>query len=130
MGLAELVLTAGWYIWWERRQKVHGESIQFPNRSALSIIVLARNYMLAKKKPHAKPEEGWCKPLERKLMINVDAAFDVDSGKGATGVVTYYMLLMPLWLRRMLSGKAWCWHNELDVIISHAKLIVCRWSIL
>jgi hypothetical protein len=46
---------------------------QSPNRSALSIIVLARNYMLAKKKPHAKPKEGWRKPLEGKLMINVDA---------------------------------------------------------
>jgi ribonuclease HI len=43
--------------------------------------------MLAKKKPHAKPKEGWRKPLEGKLMINVDAAFDVDSEKGETGVV-------------------------------------------
>ena len=27
VGLAELVLTVGWYIWWERRQFVHGEII-------------------------------------------------------------------------------------------------------
>jgi hypothetical protein len=27
------------------------------------------------------------KPLEGKVLVNVDAAFDADSGKGATGVV-------------------------------------------
>ena len=26
VGLVELVVTAGWYIWWERRKFVHGES--------------------------------------------------------------------------------------------------------
>jgi len=29
-GLAELILTGGWYIWWERRKFVHGEPIQRP----------------------------------------------------------------------------------------------------
>jgi hypothetical protein len=84
VGLAELVLVAGWYIWWERRQKVHGENVQAPFRSAMSIRVLAKNYMTALKKPDAKQREGWKKPLEGCLLINVDAAFDEDSGKGAT----------------------------------------------
>jgi ribonuclease HI len=87
VGFAELVLIAGWYIWWERRQKVHGENIQTPLRSAMSIMVLAKNYMNVLKKPDAKQREGWKKPLEGKVLVNVDAAFDVDSGKGATGVV-------------------------------------------
>jgi hypothetical protein len=26
VGLAELILTGVWYIWWERRQYVHGEN--------------------------------------------------------------------------------------------------------
>ena len=42
-GFAELVLTVGWYIWWERRHKVHREKIQTPFRLAMSITVLYRN---------------------------------------------------------------------------------------
>lgn len=34
----------------------------------------------------AKIREGWKKPLEGKLKINVDVSFDVDSGRGSTGV--------------------------------------------
>jgi hypothetical protein len=26
VGFVELVLNAEWYIWWERREKVHGEN--------------------------------------------------------------------------------------------------------
>jgi hypothetical protein len=53
----------------------------------MSIRVLAMNYMNVSKKPDAKPKEGWKKPLEGNLMVNVDATFDEDSGKGATSVV-------------------------------------------
>jgi hypothetical protein len=49
VGFAELVLPAGWYIWWERRQKVHDENVQTPFRSSMSIVVLTRNYMVASK---------------------------------------------------------------------------------
>jgi hypothetical protein len=48
---------------------------------------MSRNYMIAMKKSNAKQSEGWRKPMEAKLMINVDAAFDVDSGREAIGVV-------------------------------------------
>lgn len=34
-----------------------------------------------------KPREGWRKPTEGILLINVDAAYDRDSGSGRTGVV-------------------------------------------
>jgi hypothetical protein len=43
--------------------------------------------MEALKKSAVKQKEGWKKPLEDFIMINVDAAFDVDSGNGATGVI-------------------------------------------
>jgi hypothetical protein len=49
IGFAELVLTAGWYVWWERRQKVHGENMQTPSRSSMSIVAMATNYMRASK---------------------------------------------------------------------------------
>ena len=28
VGFSELILTGGWYLWWERRQLVHGENIR------------------------------------------------------------------------------------------------------
>lgn len=52
VGLVELVLTAGWYIWWERRKFVHGESIQTPFISAMSIAALTTNYMMSLRKKH------------------------------------------------------------------------------
>ena len=47
VGLAELILTGGWFLWWERRQIVHGESVQRPARSGLSIVSLTKNYKQA-----------------------------------------------------------------------------------
>ncbi|EEC80711.1 hypothetical protein OsI_23156 [Oryza sativa Indica Group] len=87
IGIAELILTGAWYILWERRQLVHGEQIQNPARSAMSIATLTANYMLSNKKDKTKIQNGWKKPPEEMLMINVDAAFDIDSGSGGTGVV-------------------------------------------
>jgi hypothetical protein len=43
--------------------------------------------MIAARKPKAKQRDGWKKPEEGKLNINVDAAFDENTGKGATGVI-------------------------------------------
>lgn len=84
VGFAELILTGCWYIWWERRSYVHGESVQNPGRSAMSIGALTSNYMRAFDKV-VSIRKGWMKPPEGKLMINVDASF-VD-GRGSTGVV-------------------------------------------
>jgi hypothetical protein len=50
IGLAELILTGGWYLWWERRQLTHGENIQPPSRSGLAIVSLAKNYKMAARK--------------------------------------------------------------------------------
>ncbi|KAK3136312.1 hypothetical protein QOZ80_5BG0431460 [Eleusine coracana subsp. coracana] len=86
MGLAELVLTGIWYIWWERRQLVHGENLQPAARAALSIGTLRSNYMRARTKK-VKKEEGWRKTSEGKLMLNVDASFDADPGTGGTGAI-------------------------------------------
>jgi hypothetical protein len=58
IGFAELVLTAGWYIWWERMQIVHGENVQSPFGSSISIVVMTRNYMISSKQPQAKKKEG------------------------------------------------------------------------
>jgi len=86
VGLAELILTGGWYIWWERRKFVHGEAIQQPMQSALSIASLTTNYKTAMKKS-IKQREGWKRPPEGKLLINIDGSFREESDSGGTGVV-------------------------------------------
>lgn len=86
IGLAELFLTGAWYIWWERRKLVHGEDVQSPQRSALVIAALTTNYARAKKQPKQR-RAGWKKPTDGKLMINVDASFDYNTGAGSTGAI-------------------------------------------
>ena len=39
---AELLLTGGWYLWWERRQLTHGETVQPRSRSGLAIVSLTK----------------------------------------------------------------------------------------
>lgn len=60
LGWAELILTGCWYIWWQRRQLVHGEEVQSPPRSALSIAAITTNYFVAAKKG-AVINQGWPK---------------------------------------------------------------------
>lgn len=87
VGLAELVLTTGWYFWWGRRQHTHGESVQRPSRSAMSMIAaLAKNYKEAmKKSSHIR--QGWKKPPEGKVRVNVNTSFDADVGCGSVGAI-------------------------------------------
>jgi len=58
VGFAELLLTGGWYLWWERRQLTHGETVQPRSRSGLAIVSLTKNYKLAIKKD-AKIKQEW-----------------------------------------------------------------------
>jgi len=86
VGFAELVITAAWYIWWERRQLVHGETVQRPSRSAMAIAALTKNYKLATKKTSVL-RQGWKKPPEGKVMVNVDAGYDENGGCGSVGSI-------------------------------------------
>jgi hypothetical protein len=58
IGVAELVLTAGWYIWWETRQIAHGESVQTTPRSAMSILAMTTNYMKSNRKEKRSKKGG------------------------------------------------------------------------
>jgi len=86
VGLAELILIGGWCLWWERRQLVHGEAVQRPQRSGLSIISLTKNFKLAAVKG-SKIRQGWRKPPEEYIMLNIDASYDDDNGCGSTGAI-------------------------------------------
>lgn len=54
----------------------------------MAIAALATNYARAKKKPVRK-REGWQKPTYGKLILNIDASFEIESGSGSTGVVIW-----------------------------------------
>jgi hypothetical protein len=41
--LKELITTACWYMWWERRRISHDESVQKPSRRSQAILALAFN---------------------------------------------------------------------------------------
>ena len=86
IGWTKLILTGCWYIWWQRRQLVHGEDIQNPSRSAMSIAAITANYFTAAKKV-VVINQGWRKPSKGYLMINIDGAFDETKGSGSSGAV-------------------------------------------
>ena len=52
----------------------------------MSIVALARNYKMASKKG-MKIREGWKKPPEGKVMVNIDASFDEDVGYGSVSAI-------------------------------------------
>ena len=62
----DLLVTAMWYIWWERRKASHGETVQSPPRTAQAISALVLNYTIAKK---AEVGEGqkWVEKTERRF---------------------------------------------------------------
>ena len=86
--LCDLVAVGVWYVWWERRKATHGEPVQDPRRSAQSILALALNYSRIKKnRISPMVRHGWTKPQVDFVKLNVDAAFDSDSGTGGTGAI-------------------------------------------
>lgn len=68
VGFAELVLTGGWYIWWQRQQVVHGEAVQSPSWSAVAIVALTVNFLKAANKK-VLMRNGWQRPAEGKFML-------------------------------------------------------------
>lgn len=85
----DLITAAIWYVWWERRQATHGEPDQLPVRSAQAISTLVSNYSRAKKKGGAGiVRNGWQKPRENYVKLNVDAAYAVETTAGGIGGVT------------------------------------------
>lgn len=77
--------VGAWYIWWQRREAVKGETIAPPNRTSFSIQALTLNYKGAAEDatPHEIP---WSKPPPGTYKVNVDACFFVN-GTGASGAV-------------------------------------------
>ena len=73
---AELILVAMWFIWWQRRQVVMGETVPTPEQSAISIRVLATNFVRVNtpNQPIRKNDQVWKKPSRGVIKVNVDAS--------------------------------------------------------
>ena len=86
---AEFILVAMWFIWWQRRQRTRGETVQTPNQTAISIQVLATNFVRAHSpnQPIRRIDHVWKKPSAGVVKINVDASFHEDKFTGACGAV-------------------------------------------
>ena len=87
VGFKKLVATACWYTWWERRRIARGELVQTTARSAQGIAAIVLNYARAAKPASKIRRHGWERPADGFVKLNVDAAFSVDQGRGATGAV-------------------------------------------
>jgi hypothetical protein len=76
--LQTLVAVGAWYIWWERRQTVKGEKLPPPQRSGMSITVLAANYLAAarSKVDGRIRKNGWEKSPKVLAKLNLDASYD------------------------------------------------------
>jgi hypothetical protein len=83
--LHEIIAVCVWYIWWQRREKVKGESVSPPINYAFAIKALTANYKAAKSKSVEK-EIKWVKPPRGKLKLNVDDSYHND-GSGSAGMV-------------------------------------------
>jgi hypothetical protein len=87
LGLKELIASACWYLWWERRKISRDEQVQKPARSSQAILALSMNYYKASKKNPGIKHHGWQKPAEEFGKLNIDAAFSAENYTGATGAV-------------------------------------------
>lgn len=86
--IPELLATACWFIWWQRRQLVRGEPVQNSEQTALSLHALTLNFVKARGKV-AQPQRinKWRPSLEGQLILNVDASFSELDYTGASGAV-------------------------------------------
>jgi hypothetical protein len=84
--------------WWQslagtyggkKRQITHDEKMKEPAQSAIAIGVLYSNYTASNSARPKLRKAGWAKPLKDFVKLNVDASFDADDLRGATGVVIH-----------------------------------------
>ena len=64
VGFKELVATACWYTWWERRRIARGEPVQTTACSAQGIAAVALNYARAAKPASKIRRHGWERPAD------------------------------------------------------------------
>jgi hypothetical protein len=83
----ELIAVSAWYIWWLRRRQTHGEQVPPIRNCITSIRAITANVARANISSSGQSKKVWAKPRSNFLKLNVDAAFSVEEGSGASGAV-------------------------------------------
>ena len=73
--IQELIAVACWYIWWQRREIVKGESVADPSRTSFAINALTANFIPAASSKVKLKECQWQKPASGCYKLNTDAFF-------------------------------------------------------
>ena len=81
------VMIACWYIWWSRRQIKNKQPVPTVERSVLNIKGMVANCSKRRGAGNVVRKAGWSRPTMGVYKLNVDAAFDADTGRGATGAI-------------------------------------------
>jgi hypothetical protein len=84
--LVETIVVACWYVWWQRREIVKGETVAGPARTAFAIHAITTNFVQAAKGHSTMKEVTWSKPARGEYKLNIDASFH-SNGRGSVGVV-------------------------------------------
>jgi ribonuclease HI len=84
---SKLVMITCWYLWWSRRQIKNKEPMPSTESSIINIQGILANSFKLKGSGNLIQRDGWKRPATGVYKINVDAAFDVDTGRGATGAI-------------------------------------------
>lgn len=80
--LREIVATAAWYLWYERRKLTHGEDTQTASQISLAGRGLAANFIISCSPKPVRKMVCWVKPRYGYVKLNVDAGFDIDTLEG------------------------------------------------
>ncbi|KAK1615866.1 hypothetical protein QYE76_021383 [Lolium multiflorum] len=83
----EIIATAGWFIWWSRREKKFGGNVPLAARTALSIKAMVANCIKAKTNRSGSVKHGWTKPPSGYVKLNTDAAVNLDLRHASTGCI-------------------------------------------
>jgi hypothetical protein len=83
----EVVMITWWYIWWSQRQIKNKEAVPTPERSVINILDILANSIKVRGAGNAIRRGGWSRPASGVYKLNVDAAYDESSGRGATGAI-------------------------------------------
>ena len=88
LGLQETVAVGAWYIWWERRQAMKGETVKNALSSVFAIQAIAANHVVRPSAP--VPIARWQKPPMGHYKLNIDASFFDDGTDAVAAVLRNY----------------------------------------
>jgi ribonuclease HI len=84
--IPNVIAVAAWYIWWIRRKLSHGEEVPLISQCINSIKGITANSAKVKS-CSLDTKEAWQRPRSSIVKLNVDAAYSLETGTGASGAV-------------------------------------------